>query len=182
MRSLIVALTAIVVHLSTSASWCMAFGVSSKQGSKQMTKMTLIQEEPASIGAFDPEAEGAHDVGNNVSTSRRRYLLGYLIASVGMVDLSGLPAHAVKPRNEALCNTGLFENFLEYRCTPIGNIEDEGQSRAMSSQEQAATDSLLSKLSLGLDSDGTNSNTEKYLKETERSGSEESVKESKIQN
>lgn len=84
--------------------------------------------------------------------SRRRILIaGFLAATttanhmVRGVSLV-LPAHAVKPRNEALCNTGLFENFQEYRCTPLGNIEDEGKSKALSSQEEAAADSLLSKL------------------------------------
>lgn len=76
------------------------------------------------------------------------------ITSIIMMTMTApVPANAIKPRNEALCNTGLFENFLEFRCTPLGNIEDEGYSKAMSKREQAMTDSLLSKLSFS--SDGT---------------------------
>jgi hypothetical protein len=61
-------------------------------------------------------------------------------------DGGGYYAYALKPRNEALCGTGLFENFLEYRCTSIGNIQDEGYTRPLTDQETQSTDSLLSKL------------------------------------
>jgi len=55
-------------------------------------------------------------------------------------------AMALQPRNEPLCSTGLFENFMEYKCTPIGDIQDEGFSRDLTPAEAAETDSLLTKL------------------------------------
>jgi hypothetical protein len=56
------------------------------------------------------------------------------------------PALALKPKNEALCGTGFFEHIYEYKCTAIGDIEDEGTSRAMSKDENGLTDSLMGKL------------------------------------
>jgi hypothetical protein len=59
----------------------------------------------------------------------------------------------LQPRNEPLCATGLFEHFLEYKCTPIGDIQDEGVPRAWTAAEVAATESLLSKLGVAASSD-----------------------------
>lgn len=56
------------------------------------------------------------------------------------------PALALKPKNEALCGTGFFEHIYEYKCTAIGDIEDEGTSRVMSKDENGLTDSLMGKL------------------------------------
>ena len=50
------------------------------------------------------------------------------------------------PKNEILCNTGLFENFQEYRCTSLGNISDEGKVKEIDAKEQGSMDSLLSKM------------------------------------
>jgi hypothetical protein len=60
-------------------------------------------------------------------------------------------AMALQPRNEPLCSTGLFENFMEYKCTPIGDIQDEGMSKDLTPAEVAATDSLLTKLGVSSD-------------------------------
>jgi hypothetical protein len=57
-------------------------------------------------------------------------------------------AMALQPRNEPLCSTGLFENFMEYKCTPIGDIQDEGIGKDLTSIEIETTDSLLSKLGI----------------------------------
>ena len=57
-------------------------------------------------------------------------------------------ADALKKRNEALCGTGFFEHIYEYKCTEIGDIEDEGISKAMSSSENGLTDGLMGKLGL----------------------------------
>lgn len=89
-----------------------------------------------------------------VSNTRRALLLASL-STLAVATAHAYPAAAVKPRNEALCSTGLFDNFMEYRCTPIGNIQDEGQSKDMTSTESASTDSLMSKL--GLSNDETSS-------------------------
>ena len=55
-------------------------------------------------------------------------------------------ANAVTPKNEILCNTGLFENFQEYRCTSLGDISDEGKVKEIDAKEQGSMDSLLSKM------------------------------------
>jgi hypothetical protein len=52
------------------------------------------------------------------------------------------PAWALKPRNEALCGTGLFTNFLEYRCTDLGDISDEGQKTSFSNSNEAVPPTL----------------------------------------
>jgi hypothetical protein len=61
----------------------------------------------------------------------------------------------------------LFTNFLEYRCTDLGDISDEGQKTSFSnSNEAGAADSLLSKLNLDLDieNDSTSVNGDKTTK------------------
>jgi len=66
--------------------------------------------------------------------------------------LSATPAaHALKKKNEALCGTGFFEHIYEYKCTAIGDIEDEGTSKGLSQSETGLTDSLMGKLDLGSD-------------------------------
>jgi hypothetical protein len=77
------------------------------------------------------------------SQSRRAFL-----ASSSSFAVAVQPAHALKERNEALCNTGFFTNIWEYRCTEIGDISDEAAAREMTSKEQGAVDSLMSKLDL----------------------------------
>ena len=74
-----------------------------------------------------------------------------ILAALTLVGGSPLPALALKPRNEQLCGTGFFTNFLEYRCTDIGDISDEGQRTGLSESEAGAADSLMSKLKLDLD-------------------------------
>jgi len=61
------------------------------------------------------------------------------------------PSHALQKKNEALCGTGFFEHFNEFRCTAIGDISDEGNSRKLKDDEVNATDSLMSKMGLSLD-------------------------------
>ena len=58
-------------------------------------------------------------------------------------------AHALKEKNEVLCNTGFFTNVGAWYCTDIGNIGDEGQSKPMSGESEASVDSLMSKFDLG---------------------------------
>lgn len=58
-------------------------------------------------------------------------------------------AKALKPRNEALCGTGFFENIWQFKCTELGDIEDEGKATGFAqSDDQRTADSLLSKLLL----------------------------------
>jgi hypothetical protein len=58
-------------------------------------------------------------------------------------------ASALQKRNEALCGTGFFTNIWQYKCTDLGDIEDEGRSRAMSAEETAKLEGLAGKLSIG---------------------------------
>ena len=54
-------------------------------------------------------------------------------------------AHALQEKNEVLCNTGFFTNVGAWYCTDIGNIGDEGKSKALSDEANASVDSLMSK-------------------------------------
>jgi len=83
---------------------------------------------------------------DNDPVMERRGLFATAFATSSLLLLAVTPAEAVKPRNAALCDTGLFDNLMEYRCTPLGNIEDEGTSRNLSEKEESAADSLMSKL------------------------------------
>ena len=58
-------------------------------------------------------------------------------------------ANAVEERNELLCGTGFFTNIYQYKCTEIGDIEKEGISRDLSSEELSSVSSLMEKLELG---------------------------------
>eukprot|EP00553_Chaetoceros_curvisetus_P000922 CAMPEP_0204629808 /NCGR_PEP_ID=MMETSP0717-20131115/18954_1 /ASSEMBLY_ACC=CAM_ASM_000666 /TAXON_ID=230516 /ORGANISM="Chaetoceros curvisetus" /LENGTH=97 /DNA_ID=CAMNT_0051646851 /DNA_START=84 /DNA_END=377 /DNA_ORIENTATION=+ len=58
------------------------------------------------------------------------------------------PANALQKRNEALCGTGFFEHFNEFRCTAIGDISDEGGAKRLNENESIAADSLMGKLGL----------------------------------
>ena len=79
--------------------------------------------------------------------SRRHLILAVLGTSIFLAaSSSSKPSHALKPRNEQLCGTGFFDNFMEYRCTDIGDISDEGKSTSLSASEAGAADSLLSKM------------------------------------
>jgi hypothetical protein len=44
-------------------------------------------------------------------------------------------------RNEMLCGTGFFTNIWQYKCTDLGDIEDEGKIKAM--KKEAKMDSLM---------------------------------------
>jgi len=96
---------------------------------------------------------------SNEETSRRnaiqKCLMGIFVTGSGAATTAPRPSWALKPRNEALCGTGFFTNYLEYRCTDIGDISDEGKSTAFSSGDAGAADSLLNKLNLNLDLNDT---------------------------
>lgn len=85
-----------------------------------------------------------------------------LIRALSSAALSGnillsQPAWALKPNNEALCGTGFFTNIAQYKCTDIGDISDEGQSRKTTAEEESRLDGLMSKfgdLDLSLSSSG----------------------------
>lgn len=84
-------------------------------------------------------------------SSRRSLFQKTLVASGVFATATWIvprPSLALKERNEQLCATGFFTNFLEYRCTEIGDISDEGQKTTFSGKDAGAADSLLDKLNL----------------------------------
>ena len=114
----------------------------SSLASSSMALLAISIKKPPAIIAlsmkrFDYEAAAC--------SPYRRSIVSAILGSV----FSPHEARALKPRNEALCDTGLFDNFLEYRCTPIGDIQDEGINKGLSDEELVATDSLLAKLNAG---------------------------------
>ena len=100
---------------------------------------------PTTLGmAEDPVRD--FFVENDSSLDRRTALLGGLSAAAAALACGPSPAHALKQKNEALCGTGFFEHIYEYKCTAIGDIEDEGYSKGLSQAETGLTDSLMGKL------------------------------------
>ena len=56
------------------------------------------------------------------------------------------------------------KHIYEYKCTDLGDIEDEGRTRAMNSNEMTMTDSLMGKLGFSAeDSLNLNSDNEKAV-------------------
>ena len=114
---------------------------------------------PRTLGmARDPFPELSEDNDSTFMMDRRTVFLGFAAAAAMLPS----PAHALKQKNEALCGTGFFEHIYEYKCTAIGDIEDEGYSKGLSQAETGLTDSLMGKL--GVDSgdafgDATDSST-----------------------
>ena len=68
-----------------------------------------------------------------------------LSGSILLNSQTNQPAWALKPNNEALCGTGFFTNIAQYKCTDIGDISDEGQSRKTTAEEESRLDGLMSK-------------------------------------
>ena len=61
----------------------------------------------------------------------------------------------VDERNELLCGTGFFTNIYQYKCTEIGDIENEGKSKDLSSSELSSVSSLMDKLELSSSTSST---------------------------
>lgn len=112
--------------------------------------------------------ELSEDNDSTCMMDRRTVFLGFATAAAAMLPS---PAHALKQKNEALCGTGFFEHIYEYKCTAIGDIEDEGYSKGLSQAESGLTDSLMGKL--GVDSgdafgDATESSSKKSDSKTNK--------------
>ena len=94
-----------------------------------------------------PEAVGAVE-----EILPRRILFQKTLVASGLFTaatlMSPMPSLALKQRNEQLCATGFFTNYLEYRCTDIGDISDEGQKTTFSNKDEEAADSLMDRLNL----------------------------------
>jgi hypothetical protein len=82
-------------------------------------------------------------------SSRRSFLSATTL--VGTWGLAKPACHALQERNEALCGTGFFTNIWQYKCTDLGDIEDEGMAKDLSDEDQGTVDSLMAKLNLESD-------------------------------
>lgn len=71
-------------------------------------------------------------------------------ASLFLVLSPPKSASALQKKNEALCNTGFFENIWQYRCTDLGDISDEGRTTQLSESQEGSVESLMGKLQLDL--------------------------------
>ena len=81
------------------------------------------------------------------ATDRRSFLVPSIAVPLSFI-FNAAKVEALQPKNDALCGTGFFEHIYEYKCTAIGDIEDEGIAKGMSSNEVGLTDSLMGKLGL----------------------------------
>mmetsp|Transcript_1911 Transcript_1911/g.2541 ORF Transcript_1911/g.2541 Transcript_1911/m.2541 type:complete len:158 (-) Transcript_1911:131-604(-) len=91
------------------------------------------------------------------STSRRNLVFGTAGMVVGIGTFQPDEARALKARDELLCGTGFFTNIAQWKCTDIGDILDEGQSKALDTKQESATDSLMSKMNLSFDDNNNDS-------------------------
>ena len=109
------------------------------------------------------DRDRAHFSSNQQQHFSRRGLLksthDVVAASIVATMTLSTNAYALQPRNEPLCATGLFEHFMEYKCTPIGDIQDEGIGKELTKVEEQTTNSLLSKL--GIDNETSRFSEEK---------------------
>ena len=89
----------------------------------------------------------------NVSPSinRRSFIISPSIALSLSFVVNTPKAEALRPKNDALCGTGFFEHIYEYKCTAIGDIEDEGSAKSLNSDEMGITDSLIGKLGVSFE-------------------------------
>ncbi len=85
----------------------------------------------------------------------RRSFLAVPIA-IPLPFIKAREADALQPKNDLLCGTGFFEHIYEYKCTVIGDIQDEGIAKDMSSKEVDMTDNLIWKLGLSSYEGGEN--------------------------
>jgi hypothetical protein len=99
----------------------------------------------ASKSSSTPTRENAR-FESSPSLRRRQLLVKQSASTFAFLLSTTSPALALQEKNEALCNTGFFTNIWQYKCTDLGDIEDEGKSRKLSSSEESATESLMSKL------------------------------------
>ena len=94
----------------------------------------------------DSNTRSDHTIATKTS-SRRSFLAPSLIIPLSFLA-NPSKVDALKPKNEALCGTGFFEHIYEFKCTAIGDIEDEGKTKEMSTSEMGISDNLMGKLSL----------------------------------
>jgi hypothetical protein len=89
------------------------------------------------------------------SAARRSFLATTTLGIWGTVGGIVPAANALQERNDALCGTGFYTNIWQYKCTVVGDIEDEGIPKDLSAEDQGTVDSLMSKLNIESDSTRT---------------------------
>lgn len=125
-----------------------AFTITPKYGMNKYNTLPRgeCQQVPVPRMAMSQNESG--EVEARVDTRSRRKFINVTAMTLGLPFLDPRPSNALKPKNENLCGTGLFEHFQEYRCTPIGNILDEGVSKDLTESDAGLTDSLMGKLGI----------------------------------
>jgi len=101
-----------------------------------------------------------------------------LFLTIMMAATVPTPALALRNKNEALCGTGFFEHIYVYKCTSIGDIEDEGTSKKLGQVEINVADNLMAKLGLDTDdvlesidnNNNSNSNNDNEIKKRLKNG------------
>jgi hypothetical protein len=110
-----------------------------------ITVIVLLFHVMGEVNAWSPPQS---ETSLSTSTSRRGFFVGAAcFTSIGLMGGAN-EALAVKPRNEMLCGTGFFTNIWQYKCTDLGDIEDEGKIKTVSAEEEAKMDTLMGKLSM----------------------------------
>lgn len=104
-----------------------------------------------SHGSHGYTSSSEHRVNVSPSINRRSFIISPSIALSLSFIVNTPKAEALRPKNDALCGTGFFEHIYEYKCTAIGDIEDEGSAKALNSDEMGITDSLIGKLGVSFE-------------------------------
>jgi hypothetical protein len=79
-------------------------------------------------------------------------IIGGVAGAFGILSNLPQPSIALTDKNDALCQTGFFTNIMQYRCTEIGDISDEGIAQDLTTDQVASTDALMSKLNVNSNS------------------------------
>merc|ERR1712238_96225 len=130
--------------------------------------ISLSQQQEEVEKGEEKETEKDLNLADRRNTLVRMGTATSLFLTIMMAATVPTPALALRNKNEALCSTGFFEHIYEYKCTSIGDIEDEGTSKKLGQVEINVADNLMAKL--GLDTDdvlesidkNNNSNSNSY--------------------
>jgi len=113
--------------------------------------ITLLFISHGSHGSHGYTSSSEPRVNVSPSIKRRSFIISPSIALSLSFIVNTPKAEALRPKNDALCGTGFFEHIYEYKCTAIGDIEDEGSAKALNSDEMGITDSLIGKLGVSFE-------------------------------
>ncbi|CAB9519215.1 expressed unknown protein [Seminavis robusta] len=132
------------------------YSYQSVSGRLHVAPIRMFGLEPPSSRAEEQEVTAASNIARR---HLMRQLFSVVVTASSFAAIPPKPVAALKPRNEQLCGTGFFTNYLEYKCTDIGDISDEGQATTLSSSQEGAADSLLNKLNLSFEEEDSPSST-----------------------